>query len=178
VKTEDFSVCCAYSDNWSVIQWDCYNFLSSTSPSYVGSSLLYWSKGLIAQSPDLSQAVGLFGRVISSSQGIYLNTGQHKHRKTRTPIKHPWAGFEPAVTASERPKIVHTLDRSPNVTGIVPITVLKSVTKKRIVKTKDFYVSCGTNDIIDQRWSRCRGPDEAPTVIFGVCASVDCGGDP
>jgi hypothetical protein len=27
-----------------------------------------------------SQSVGPFGRVISSSQGHYLNTGQHKHR--------------------------------------------------------------------------------------------------
>jgi hypothetical protein len=27
------------------------------------------------------QTVGLFGRVISSSQGLYLNTRQHKHRK-------------------------------------------------------------------------------------------------
>jgi hypothetical protein len=27
-----------------------------------------------------SQAVGLLGRVISSSQGRYLNSGQHKHR--------------------------------------------------------------------------------------------------
>jgi hypothetical protein len=26
-----------------------------------------------------SQTVGLLGRVISSSQGLYLNTGQHKH---------------------------------------------------------------------------------------------------
>jgi hypothetical protein len=26
------------------------------------------------------RAVGLFGRVISSSQGLYLNTRQHKHR--------------------------------------------------------------------------------------------------
>jgi hypothetical protein len=39
-----------------------------------------------------SQAVGLLGRVISSSQGLYLNTGQHKHRKTRTHIKHPCPG--------------------------------------------------------------------------------------
>jgi hypothetical protein len=28
------------------------------------------------------RAVGLLGRVISSSQGLYLNTRQHKHRKT------------------------------------------------------------------------------------------------
>jgi hypothetical protein len=34
-----------------------------------------------------SQAVGFLGRVISSSQGLYLNTGEHKHRKTRTHIK-------------------------------------------------------------------------------------------
>jgi hypothetical protein len=28
------------------------------------------------------RAVGLLGRVISSSQELYLNTGHHKHRKT------------------------------------------------------------------------------------------------
>jgi hypothetical protein len=33
-------------------------------------------------------AVGLLGRVISSSQGLFLNTGHHKHRKMRTHIKH------------------------------------------------------------------------------------------
>jgi hypothetical protein len=30
------------------------------------------------------RAVGLLGRVTSSSQGLYLNTRQHKHRKTHT----------------------------------------------------------------------------------------------
>jgi hypothetical protein len=36
------------------------------------------------------RAVGLLGRVISSSQGLYLNTRQHKHRKTHIhTIKHP-----------------------------------------------------------------------------------------
>jgi hypothetical protein len=29
---------------------------------------------------QFSQTVGLLGRVISPSQGLYLNTGQHKHR--------------------------------------------------------------------------------------------------
>jgi hypothetical protein len=57
-----------------------------------GSSLPYWSTGLITQFLDYSQAVGLIGRVISSSQGLYLNAGQHKHRKTRTHIKHPCPG--------------------------------------------------------------------------------------
>jgi hypothetical protein len=44
------------------------------------SSLPLWSIGLICQFHDhFSQMVGL-GQVISSSQGLYLNTGQHKHR--------------------------------------------------------------------------------------------------
>jgi hypothetical protein len=55
----------------------------------LGSLLPYWSTGLITQFLDHSQAVGLLGRVISSSQVLYLNTGQHKHRKTLTHIKHP-----------------------------------------------------------------------------------------
>jgi hypothetical protein len=33
-----------------------------------------------------TQSVGFLGRVIGLSQGHYLNTGQHKHRKTRTHI--------------------------------------------------------------------------------------------
>jgi hypothetical protein len=32
----------------------------------------------------ISQTVGLLGRVIGPSQCSYLNTGQHKHRKTHT----------------------------------------------------------------------------------------------
>jgi hypothetical protein len=42
-----------------------------------------WSTGLISQFLDHSQIVGVFRRVISSSQGRYLNTGQHTH------IEHP-----------------------------------------------------------------------------------------
>jgi hypothetical protein len=49
----------------------------------------FWSIGLISQFLDHSQTVGLLGRVISSSQGLYLNTEQHKHRKTHTHINHP-----------------------------------------------------------------------------------------
>jgi hypothetical protein len=55
----------------------------------LGSSLSYWSTELITQFLDLPQAVGLLGRMISSSQGLYLNRGQHKHRKTQTYIKLP-----------------------------------------------------------------------------------------
>jgi hypothetical protein len=60
--------------------------------SLLGSSLLYWSTELITQFLDLSQAVGLLGRVISSSQGLYLNTGKYKHRKMKTHIQHPCPG--------------------------------------------------------------------------------------
>jgi hypothetical protein len=44
---------------------------------------------MITQFLDFSQAVGLLGRAISSSQGFYQNEEQHKHRKTPTHIKHP-----------------------------------------------------------------------------------------
>jgi hypothetical protein len=68
----------------------------------LGSSLLYWSTGLVTQFLDRSQAVGLLGRVISSSQDLYLNKGQHKHRKMRThKASMTKAGFEPASKASE-----------------------------------------------------------------------------
>jgi hypothetical protein len=65
------------------------------------------------------QTVGLLGRVISSSQGLYLNTGQHKHRlNTYTyQTSMPCVGFEHTIPASERAKTVHALDRSVTVTG-------------------------------------------------------------
>jgi hypothetical protein len=66
-----------------------------------------------------SQSVGLLGRVISPSQGLYLYTGHHKHRiNTYThQISMLWVGFEPTITASEPAKTVHDLDRSATVTG-------------------------------------------------------------
>jgi hypothetical protein len=65
------------------------------------------------------RAVKLLERVISSSQGLYLNTGQQKHR-INTYIYQPsmpYVGFEPTIPASERAKTVHALDRSATVTG-------------------------------------------------------------
>jgi hypothetical protein len=52
----------------------------------------------------LSQTVGLLGRVISPSQGCYLNTGQHKHRINAyaQQTSMPWVRFEPTIPASER----------------------------------------------------------------------------
>jgi hypothetical protein len=67
------------------------------------------------------QTVGLLGRVISSSQGLYLNTEKLKHRINTYTYKTsmPWVGFEPMIPASERAKTVYVLDRSATVTGTV-----------------------------------------------------------
>jgi hypothetical protein len=56
---------------------------------FLSLALTFWSIELISQFLDYLETVELLGRVISSSQGLYLNTGQHKHRKTHTHIKHP-----------------------------------------------------------------------------------------
>jgi hypothetical protein len=66
----------------------------------------------------ISQTVGLLGRVISLSQGFYLNTGQHKRRINiyTYQTSMPCVGFEPTIPTSERAKTVHALDRSATVT--------------------------------------------------------------
>jgi hypothetical protein len=65
-----------------------------------------------------SQTVGLLGRVISPSQGRYLNTGQHKHRINAYTYQtyKPRVRFEPTIPASERAKTIHALDRAATVT--------------------------------------------------------------
>jgi hypothetical protein len=63
--------------------------------------------------------VGLLGRMMGSSQGLYLNTGQHKQR-INTYTYHtsmPCVGFEPMIPDSERAKTVHALGRSATVIG-------------------------------------------------------------
>jgi hypothetical protein len=73
-----------------------------------------------------SQTVGLLGRVISPSQGLYLDTAQQKHRINAYTHQTSMTlvGFEPKIPASERAKMVHALDRAATVTGnekIMPI---------------------------------------------------------
>jgi hypothetical protein len=63
-----------------------------------------------------TQKVGLLGRVISPSQGRYLHTGQHKRRINAHTFM-PWVGFEPMISAFERAKTVHALDRAVTVIG-------------------------------------------------------------
>jgi hypothetical protein len=64
------------------------------------------------------QMVGLLRRVISSSQGLYLNIWQHEHR-INTHTKYPCLVWDsnPRSPASELAKTVHALDRSATVTG-------------------------------------------------------------
>jgi FAD synthase len=66
-----------------------------------------------------SQPVGLRGRVINTSEGRYLNTGQHKQRINAYTheTSMTYVGFEPTIPASERAKTVHALDREATVTG-------------------------------------------------------------
>jgi hypothetical protein len=63
---------------------------------------------------DLRHSVGLLGRVISSSQGLYLYTNTEQFTYTHT---HTNQTSTPCV-ASERAKALHALDRSATVTGI------------------------------------------------------------
>jgi hypothetical protein len=46
-----------------------------------------------------TQIVGLLGRVISPSQGLYLHTGQDKHRINSHTDIHALMGFEPTIPA-------------------------------------------------------------------------------
>jgi hypothetical protein len=62
-----------------------------------------------------TQSVGLLGQVIGPSQGLFLNTGQHKHRINTHQTSIREVGFEPTITASERTKTVHASDRSASV---------------------------------------------------------------
>jgi hypothetical protein len=86
-------------------------FLWRYSPN-LGLGLPPWNSPFHFGFLGLRQSVGLLGRVISSSQGLYLNTRQHKHR-INTHTHHtsmPCVGFEPTILASERAKAVHALD--------------------------------------------------------------------
>jgi hypothetical protein len=76
------------------------------------------------------QTVGLLGRVISSLQGLHLNTGQHKQRiNTDTyQTSMPCVRFEPTIPASERATTVYALDRSATVTGYLALSVVIFIT--------------------------------------------------
>jgi hypothetical protein len=83
-----------------------------------------------------TQSVGLVGQVIVPSQGLYLNTGHHKHRKTHTTSMSEF-GSEPTITASEQTKTVHALDRATTVTGAHAFTVFLFCLKYTIFAFKE-----------------------------------------
>jgi hypothetical protein len=84
-----------------------------------------WALAYAFQFHDHLLRVRLLGRMISQSQGLYLNTGQHKHRiNTYTyQTSMPCVGFEPTIPASNRAKTVHALDSASTVTGLCPAYV-------------------------------------------------------
>jgi hypothetical protein len=51
----------------------------------------------------------------------------------------PCVGFERTITASERAKTVHALDRSATVTGMVCFTMLEFKIKKKTMKKVSQY---------------------------------------
>jgi hypothetical protein len=102
----DKSSCCAEL----IKPWISFTFFSVALPAYSG------PRPIVKVRNHFTQKVWLLKRLISPSQGRYLNTGQHKHRiNAYTPI--PWVGFEPTIPASERAKMVHVLDCAAPVTG-------------------------------------------------------------
>jgi hypothetical protein len=102
------------------------NFITNILGIFTFSMALWAHSGpwpLIQFLNHFSQRVGFLGRVISPSQGLYLNTGQHKHRINA--YTHQtfmlWVGFAPTIPASERAKVIHALDRSATVTDVLSV---------------------------------------------------------
>jgi hypothetical protein len=92
-------------DNWRYLSNTCW--FNKTVKSYLLNSFLFYLtvSRLFCHSDHFSQTVGLLGRVISSSQGLYLNTGQQKHRiNTHMPNVHALCGIrthDPGFRTSE-----------------------------------------------------------------------------
>jgi hypothetical protein len=87
-----------------------------------GSTALFWALAAFSVSWSFTQSVGLLARGISSSQGRYLHTEQHKNRiNTHTSMSQ--LGFEPMISVFEQEKMVHTLDGAAIVIGSVSATL-------------------------------------------------------
>jgi hypothetical protein len=89
---------------------------------FSSSSLPLWSTGLISRFHwSFLQTARLFRRVISSSQCLYLNTGQHKYRINAYThqTSMPCVRFEPTIPLSERAITVHASDLLATVTGLI-----------------------------------------------------------
>jgi hypothetical protein len=85
---------------------------------FTGSTAPFGPWPLIFSFRIILQTVGLLGHVISSLQGLYLNTGQHKHRiNTYTyQISMSYVRFKPTIPAFQRAKVVHVPECATSVT--------------------------------------------------------------
>jgi hypothetical protein len=115
----------------------------------LGHGLLPWNSPFHFGFLDLRHSVGLPGRVISSSQGLYLYTYTHKHQTSMN-----WVRFEPMTPGSERAKTVHALDLSATVTGtsVISICNLHSIPiilygLRFFMKKNDLMLLMGNNGI-------------------------------
>jgi hypothetical protein len=76
------SLCCVC--NWPCSRWlGTYVTKNWTELNY-GSTVLCWALAAFSVSWSRTQSVGLLGWRISPSQGLYLHTGQHKHKVIQT----------------------------------------------------------------------------------------------
>jgi hypothetical protein len=130
--------------------FDCINSITDSYSCWV--FLFQWlfqpiqGHGLLFSSVIIiSQTVGLLGRVISPSQGLYLNTGEHKHRINsythQTSI--PWMWFEPTIPPSQRVKTVHVLYRAATVTG----TAIELARKNKELNRHYYYYYYWCHDL-------------------------------
>jgi hypothetical protein len=72
--------------------WDhniCSSALKFLIYIYYGSTALCWALTAFSVSWSYTQSVGLLGRGISPSQGLYLDTEQHNHRINAHKYRHP-----------------------------------------------------------------------------------------
>jgi hypothetical protein len=73
---------------------------------------------------NLRQSVGLLGRGIIPTQGLYLHRTTQTQNKRRQ-ISMPWVGFKPMIPVLKRPKTFHALDRAATVIGLYQTSVRK-----------------------------------------------------
>jgi hypothetical protein len=83
---------------------------------FYGSAVLVGLGRFCFSSLIYTPSVRLLGRVISPSQGRYLQTGQNKQNNL-TQTSHPLVVFEPTIPAFEQVKTLHASDRAVTVIG-------------------------------------------------------------
>jgi hypothetical protein len=120
-------------------------FFSVVLPAHLG------PRSLLQFCNNFLQTVGLLGRVISPSQGLYLNTGQHKHRINAYADIHVLSEIrthDPSVRASKdstclRPCGYRDRQKSPTYCTVLAVLVEHNRLSHAIVHTffiPDFIV--------------------------------------